>query len=82
MSHTEMCDGCEVTSVEGGGHGVERVTVRSDVVKEMKSVGEARPIGNGVRDASDSPNREQDQGPYTLALRVSYRLVYEYRPDE
>ena len=31
-SHTEMCQGCEVTSVEEG-HEVERVTVRSDVVK-------------------------------------------------
>ena len=39
-SHTEMCEGCNVTSVEEG-HDVERVTVRSDVVKETKSVGEA-----------------------------------------
>ena len=70
-SHTEMCDGCEVTSGEEA-HVVERVTVRSDVVKETKSVGEAQPIGNGVRDANNSPNREQDQGPYTLALKVRY----------
>ena len=39
-SHTVMREGCEVTSVEEG-HDVERVTVRSDVVKETKSVGEA-----------------------------------------
>ena len=39
-SHTEMCEGCNVTSVEEG-HDVERVIVRSDVVKETKSVGEA-----------------------------------------
>ena len=32
-SHTEMCEGCEVTSVEKG-RDVERVTVRSDVVKQ------------------------------------------------
>ena len=35
-SHTEMCEGCEVFSVVGG-HDVERVTVRSDVVKETMS---------------------------------------------
>ena len=39
-SHTEMCEGCEVTFVEEA-HVVERVTVRSYVVKETKSVGEA-----------------------------------------
>ena len=70
-SHTEMCQGCEVTSVEEA-HVVERVTVRSDLVKETKSVGEAQPIGNGVRDANNSSNREQDQEPYTLALKVRY----------
>ena len=32
-SHTEMCEGCKVTSVEEG-HDVERVTVRSDVVMQ------------------------------------------------
>ena len=32
-SHTEMCEGCEVTSVEEG-HDVERVIVRSDAVKQ------------------------------------------------
>ena len=65
-SHTEICEGCEVTSVEEG-HDVERATVRSDVVKETKSGGEAQPIGNGVRDANNSPNREQDQGPQERA---------------
>ena len=70
-SHTEMCEGCEVTSVEEA-HVVERVTVRSDVVKETKSVGEVQPSGNGVRDANNSPIREQDQGPYTLTLKVRY----------
>ena len=70
-SHTEMCESCEVTSMKEA-HVVERVTVRSDVVKETKSVGEAQPIGNGARDANKSPNREQDPGPYTLALKVRY----------
>ena len=36
MSHTEMCEGCGVTSVEAR-HDVERVTVRSDVVNETMS---------------------------------------------
>ena len=34
-----------------------------------KSVGEAQSFGNGLRDANNIPNRDQDQGPYTLALR-------------
>ena len=63
-----MCEGCEVTSVEEA-HVVERVTVTSDVVKETKSVGEAQPVGNGVRDANNSPNREEGQGPYTWHSR-------------
>ena len=42
-SHTEMCEGCEVTFVEEG-HDVERVPVRCDVVKETKSVGEAQQL--------------------------------------
>ena len=33
---TEMCEGCQVTSVEEG-HDVQRVIVRSDVVKETMS---------------------------------------------
>ena len=61
-SHIWMCKGCEVTSVEEA-HVVERVTVRSDVVNGTKSVSEVQPVGNRVRDANNSPNRE-----YTLAL--------------
>ena len=70
-SHTEMCEGCEVTSVEEA-HVVERVTARCDVVKETKSVGEAQPTGNRARDANKSPNKEQDKGPCTLALKVRF----------
>ena len=44
-SRTVMCECCEVTFVEEG-HDVERVIVRSVVVKETKSVGEAQPSGN------------------------------------
>ena len=61
-SHTVMREGCEVTSVEEG-HDVERVTVRSDVVKETQSVGEAQPTGNGARDANNSPKQGTRQRP-------------------
>ena len=36
-SHSEMCDGCEVTSVEEG-HDVERVTARSEIVDILKQL--------------------------------------------
>ena len=57
-------------------------TITAATTEVAKSVGEAQPLGNGLRDANNSPNRDQDQGPYTLALRVSYGLVYEDRLDE
>ena len=71
-----MCEGCEVTFVEEG-HDVERVTVRSDVVKEKKSVGEAHPIGNGAHDANNSPNREQDQGLDRIRAVILNNLINE-----
>ena len=69
-SHTEICEGCEATSVEEG-HEVERVTVRSDVVEETKSVGEAQPIGKRSARCKHFAKKEQDQGPQERASTKS-----------
>ena len=49
-SHTEMCEGCEVTSAKER-HDVERVTVRSDVVKQ-KDQRKERPVSRSERSRS------------------------------
>ena len=78
-SHTEMCEGCEVTSVEEG-HDVERVTARSDVVKDKKSAGEAQPIGKEIptdlRTKTDpTSHHRHDQLPRESKNKVSIEYV-------
>ena len=48
-------------------------TITTVTTAITKSVDEDQPLGNGLRDANNSPNRDQDQGPYTLALRGELR---------
>ena len=67
---TEMCEGCEVTSVEEG-HDVERVAVRSDVVNASMSV--MVKLAKEV----DEPDIGQPTAEY-LALLVIFQVKAGY----